>query len=318
MLYIVSFFAAVIPILLYLLIVYKIDKYDPEPIGLYMKNFFWGALGAIFLALIGSGTVSFLLTPFINPYALDSLQTFIIAPFVEEFTKGLFLFGTVLNRKFDNTTDGLVYGASIGLGFGMTENFLYFISYANLPETWIYVVIIRTLFTAVMHAVSTGTFGAFLGYAKFAGLTRKFSFPIIGYFLAVAIHSAWNITVSFEETTLIGFLFLFVSILIFIAIFLQSVRSESVLIKNELYEEYVNGLIPFEHLAILSSTLRNQIGWVEERIRKEYIRAATNLAFRKAQERNSTGYNKLFYHSEVFHNRNKLAELLNKPLFTDE
>lgn len=308
----VSLLAAVIPIGLYAFFLWKFDKYDPEPIGLYLKNFFWGAFGAVILAIIGTESVGFIVSFFIHdPIAFDQFQTIISAPFVEEFTKGVFLFGTVLSRKFDNTTDGIVYGGAIGFGFGMTENFLYFISYTESLESWIFLVIIRTLFTAVMHCVSTATFGAFLGYAKFSPPIKKFTMPFIGFFVAVFIHSAWNFSVSFESTTLIGGIFLVFTIGLFIAIFRMSVSNESKMIYKELSEESDLGLIPFQHLHILNSELRNKLGWIDESIRKEYVKSAITLAFRKMQERNSTGFNRLFYQSEIFHFRNKIRDILN-------
>jgi len=52
----------------------------------------------------------------------------LVAPLVEETTKGIYLFKTAKGFEIDNITDGLVYGGAIGLGFGMTENFFYFLS----------------------------------------------------------------------------------------------------------------------------------------------------------------------------------------------
>ena len=52
----------------------------------------------------------------------------LVAPLVEEPCKALFLAYVIWNRHFDNMTDGFVYGAAAGLGFGMTENLLYFVS----------------------------------------------------------------------------------------------------------------------------------------------------------------------------------------------
>lgn len=316
MIIITSLFAAVIPILIYLFLLWKYDKYDPEPLGLYLKNFVWGAAGAIFLAIIGTQIVTSVFQIFLSdPGKIDFLQTVAFAPFVEEMTKGIFLFGTVMSRKFDNMTDGIVYGGAIGLGFGMTENFLYFTTYGESLTGWLFLVIVRTLFTAVMHCVATGTFGAFLGYAKFAPPLKKFTFPVIGFLVAVFIHFAWNFSVSFEGTSLIGILFLIITISIFIATFYLSISNESKMIFRELSEESDKGLIPKEHLHILDSSNREQIGWIDERIRKNYITLATTLAFRKMQERNSSGFNKLFYQSEIVVHRNKIAELLGKTEF---
>ena len=130
MLIIFSVFAAIIPMSIYLVLIWKFDRYDREPFKLVLINYFWGAFGAIVLAVIGS----FILTAIASFFIKDDIQlsrfgAIVVAPIIEEITKGLFLLITLSSKKFDNITDGIVYGGAIGLGFGMTENFLYFVSY---------------------------------------------------------------------------------------------------------------------------------------------------------------------------------------------
>jgi c-di-AMP phosphodiesterase-like protein len=163
-----------------------------------------------------------------------------------------------------------------------------------------------------MHCVTTGTFGAFLGYAKFKKGVRKLLFALSGLFIAIIIHSAWNSFVSFESTAWIGLLFMAITILIFILVFTLSVTSEKRIIFSELIEEAQTGLIPSGHLGILNTSERNNVGWVDESIRKIYISSAIRLAFRKMQLRNSLGINKDFYETEVDKLRNKIAVLLEK------
>ena len=129
MLIIFSALAAIIPMSIYLVLIWKFDRYDREPFKLVFTNYLWGALGAIVLALIGS----FIFTTVASFFIRDDLQlsrfgAVVVAPIVEEITKGLFLLITITNKKFDNITDGIVYGGAIGFGFGMTENFLYFVT----------------------------------------------------------------------------------------------------------------------------------------------------------------------------------------------
>jgi RsiW-degrading membrane proteinase PrsW (M82 family) len=295
-----SALAAIVPMAAYLVFIWWFDRYDREPFKLVLQNYLWGAIGAIIFAVLGSMIFSTILSEFVsNKNELNYLGTIAIAPVVEEITKGIFLLITVTNKKFDNITDGIVYGGAIGLGFGMTENFLYFISYGTTISNWITIVIIRTLFSAVMHCVSTATFGAFLGLAKFKGTPSRIFLPITGLIIAIIIHFSWNFTVSYQSTAILGFLFLGVTIIIFIAIFSASVMNEKKMIIDELLPEIALGIIPNEHLIILCSPIRNRPGWVDENIRKPYIKAATTLAFRKKQLKSSKGHSKEFYESEV-------------------
>lgn len=311
MLILTSILAAVIPMVLYLILIWRFDIYEREPFNLVLKSYLWGAVGAICLAMLFSLFLSTGLSFFIiSKRMLNRIDTFYIAPFVEEITKGLFLLLLVYNKKFDNVTDGLVYGGAIGLGFGMTENLLYFLSYGKTFPELFSLIIVRTFFSAVMHCVSTGTLGAFLGYAKFNKTAHKIALPIIGLMIAMFIHFSWNFSVSYKSTAGLGFLFMFLTILIFIGVYWISILKEKKIIYDELLPESENGLIPPEHLVILNSLKRNKPGWVDERIRKVYIKEATTLAFRKKQQKNSRGYRKVSYEKDVDLYRNSIKDLL--------
>ena len=314
MLIIFSAFAAIIPMLLYLVLIWKFDRYDREPFKHVFVNFLWGALGAIIFAVIGSLILTGIASVFIKDESqLTNFGSVVVAPIVEEITKGFFLLITISNKKFDNITDGIVYGGAIGLGFGMTENFLYFVTYGGLISSWIMLVIVRTMFSAVMHCVSTATLGAFLGLAKFKSTAIKIFYSFVGLIIAMTIHSIWNFSLSFKTIAPIGFLFIFISIIIFISTFVISLKSERKIIFNELKEEIKNGLIPESHLVILSSSQRERKGWLDERIRKDYIKAATTLAFRKVQLKNSSGLSKQYYERDIENYRMFIGSLLSGP-----
>ena len=306
-----SALAAIIPMVSYLIFIWKFDRYDREPFKLVLQNYMWGSVGAIIFALLGSLIISEILAQFISgEEELDYLGSIITAPIVEEITKGIFLFITVKNKKFDNITDGIVYGGAIGLGFGMTENFLYFISFGVDISNWISIVLVRTLFSAVMHCVTTATFGAFLGYAKLKGSSNKNIIPLTGLIIAILIHFAWNFSVSLKSTALPGFLFMAVTIVIFIAMFSAAVFSERKIIFNELLSEVNSGTIPSTHLEHLCSPNRNSKGWIDENIRKTYLRASTTLAFKKNRLKNSQGDSKKFFEDEVSNYREFIKSLL--------
>jgi RsiW-degrading membrane proteinase PrsW (M82 family) len=282
MLIIFSVLAAIIPMLVYLFLIWRFDKYDREPVTLVLLNYFWGAFGAILLTLIFGSLVHLLISSFeIQRTTVDFLGSVISAPVIEEITKGFFLLIMIKNRNFDNITDGVVYGGAIGLGFGMTENLMYFIANSSSAGTWLFIVMVRTLFSAVMHCVATGTLGVFLAYAKYKKMNQKIIFGLLGLIIAMLIHAAWNTFVSLESTTWIGVVFMISAIFVFILVFILSVSAEKKIIYAELFEETQNGLIPLEHLDVINSSQRNKPGWVDEGIRKLYIASAITLAFKK-------------------------------------
>ncbi len=306
-----SALAAIIPMSIYLILIWKFDRYDREPFKLVLSNYLWGALGAVVLALIGSIIFTTIASFFIRDgIQLSRFGAVVVAPIVEEITKGLFLMITITNKKFDNITDGIVYGGAIGLGFGMTENFLYFVTYGDSVSNWIVLVIVRSLFSAVMHCVSTATLGAFLGSAKFKSSGKKVFYTFTGLIIAILIHSIWNFSVGYKNIAPIGFLFILGAVIIFISAFTLSLNRERKIIFNELKEESESGIIPESHLVILSSPQREKKGWLDERNRKAYIKAATTLAFRKMQLKNSNGASKAYYEMDVDNYREFIKNLL--------
>ena len=313
-----SLLAALIPMLTYLFLLWRMDKYEPEPIKVVLKHFLWGAFGAIFFAIIAGEFMAFNLRILGSQFSeIPIFQAIIIAPFVEELTKGLYLIRTSKRRVFDNMTDGMVYGGAIGLGFGMTENFMYFIAYGDTVSSLVGLVIIRSGFSAVMHCIATATVGAFIGFAKFSIKKHKLLLYPIGFLIAMLLHFAWNLSVSFQSTYFWGLLFMLMIIVSFLMVFQYSIRQEEKILAKELADE---GL-PGEHVKILSSKLRSVKGWVDETVRIKYIAAATKLAFRKVEERNANPDKRSLYQNEVELYRSeliKITEFLNKSIESED
>lgn len=278
-----SLLAAIIPMVLYLIILWRMDKYEKEPIKLVIKHFFWGAFGAVFLGILGSLLLTYPINSIIYDVKVQGLlAAIIVAPFVEEITKGIYLFKTVKDKNFDNITDGIIYGGAIGLGFGMTENFLYFVAFGTDIESWVSIVLIRSIFSSVMHCISTAIFGAFLSLAKFRGKRFKKLIILSGLFFSMVLHSFWNTSVSFPTSYFWGLLVMFFIIISFVLILKLFVNQELKVIRIGLADEGLSS----NYINILSSNKRFSPGWIEEDIRKELIYIATKLAFRKNQLKN--------------------------------
>jgi RsiW-degrading membrane proteinase PrsW (M82 family) len=308
-----SFFAAIVPMTFYLIVIWLMDKYEKEPMQFVAIHFIWGAIGAVILGISGNFILIFLTGFLGNASNFGKLvETAVFAPFSEELSKGLFLLYSINSKQFDNITDGLVYGAAIGLGFGMTENFIYYVAFGTNLESWLYIVVVRTFFSGLMHCIATGIFGAFLGKAKYSTGLIKYILPFAGLALAMFIHFMWNISVSFEDTYFYGFLFMTVLILLFILAFKFSLAQEQKIIESELLEESSFGLIPKSHVIILSSNLRFRKGWIAENIRKSYSGIAVRLAFRKNQFRNCSSNLKGSISLDIEKNREAIRYLLSK------
>ena len=287
---------ATLPMLGFLGVVWWADRYEREPVWLLMLTFAWGAIGAIATALDGSAAVMGPVGALAPPvWVSDAVGAVLVAPLVEEPAKALVLLFIAMSRHFDNATDGFVYGAAAGLGFGMTENFLYFAVTATTGDVgmWAGTVVIRTLYSAVMHATATAVVGAALGLAKFRGLPWMMVALVGGLTVAMGIHMAWNGLLTLDGIARAGGLLAVSNFLIFplevLAIFLvfeATLWHESAVIKRELGEEADAGHIPAEHAKVLSSYWRRlRATWTDPRFSRGYVHAATTLALRKHQHR---------------------------------
>jgi RsiW-degrading membrane proteinase PrsW (M82 family) len=303
---IASLVFAIVPILLYVFALREMDRYDREPVGMLAWNFLWGAAAALALGLLAGP----LLARAIGEDAWT--QSVVAAPLLEETCKGAFLFWTVRSRHFDNITDGIVYGMAIGLGFAMTENFLYFAS-ALRTEEWVARVIVRTLYTAVMHALATGVFGAFVGITKFNLPRLRWPARATGWLLAMLLHAAFNAFSHAGEGDATTYLVV-VALALLLGVVQCTLFFENRLIRRELTEEAEAGLLNAVHIDyIASSSRRKMMGWLPPTVdRREYCQLATRLAFRKSQLRRCAPDARPSYEEEIARLREGIGALLHR------
>jgi RsiW-degrading membrane proteinase PrsW (M82 family) len=318
-----SMVCSVVPMVVFLAIVWWLDRYHREPIWLLVLTFLWGALGGVLFGIVGSLT---LLTPLaaapLSPEMSDAMGTVVVAPLAEEPAKALFLLVVLWNRQFDQMTDGFVYGAAAGLGFGMTENLMYFssVAIAGDPATWVQTVIIRTLYSAVMHASATSIVGASLGFVRFRGWFALVIGGFVGLLLAMGMHALWNGLITLDalqgaDGTLqaANMLIFPLEVLTLFVVFQVCLLDQSRAIRHELTEEAAAGLVPRDHPAILASWLRRrQRDWLPKGVdHHRYVSAATTLALRKRQLKQA-GLQNEYYRDEVFRLRRRVKLLLDR------
>lgn len=199
--FLISAVAAIVPTLIYVIMFYLADRYEREPLWLLGAAFLWGAVPAILVSVLGEMFLGarFVRAPGTAPAAL--LEGSFIVPIVEEVVKGSALFAIYwwVYDEFDNVLDGLIYGAMIGFGFAMTENFLYFFGavgqggYASLTT----IVFLRAVLFGLNHAFYTGLTGIGLGLARLDPRpVARWLYPILGLLAAIAAHSLHNFGIT--------------------------------------------------------------------------------------------------------------------------
>lgn len=312
-------------IFLYLLFIWWLDRYEREPFWLVMLTFVWGGIGGTVLGCILSLTMSVPLGLTLPAVYSDLLVSVVVAPLAEEFTKGLIFAALVLTPHLDNETDGLIYGAAAGLGFAAVENLLYFVATApEGAEVFFATVVVRTLFTSLMHAISTALLGYTIGYVRHRELAPwLWTLPFVGFGLAVANHGLWNLLAHLSGSHLLseematgtlglGMLFVFLMSVALFVITQLSLMREQKLIGEYLDDEAQRGTLPKRHAEIIPSwRTRRRKHWLPPQVsHKEYVEAATLLAFRRYQTDTAAERYRHRYAEQVEEYRQKVRNLL--------
>lgn len=246
--FILSVIAAVVPALIYVALIYSVDRYEKEPKGLLIATFLWGAIPSIILAILLSLLFSI---PF---YAFDeglgdSISAIGIAPVVEESVKGLALLGILFwwRHELDSPLDGIIYGAMVGMGFAMVENVFYFLGVYDEGgmSAWGTNIVLRALIFGLNHSLYTSMTGLGIAVARLSrsGFVRFFA-PIGGWSLAVLIHAIHNLS-ALEAETLCFLLILndFGGILLTLGIITWALWQEGKWIRTYLVEEVAQGVL---------------------------------------------------------------------------
>ncbi len=298
-------------------LVWWIDRYDREPWPLLLSVFLWGMIAAPGLVLAAGGLIGGI-GAWIGSGFLTAV---VVAPLIEELAKGLgILLIVVFSQHFDNPTDGLVYGTSVGLGFAVTENLLYGLwTEPTLGQGQaLSLVLGRTLFTAGVHALASSAVGAGLGFGRTSGRRLwAVGWALLGLVVAVALHGGWNaavVNLPSEAGWVFPAMILGPLYLVFVLSFSLMLWGEHRILVRQLSEEVELGVLP-EWAASVIPYYRRRIRsdwWVSRRERIVISRLLTRLAFRKhtlAARGDSANIEGL----EVVRLRARIQDILRKP-----
>jgi RsiW-degrading membrane proteinase PrsW (M82 family) len=293
--------AAVLPVPVYVTLVLWLDRYEPEPLWMLAAAFFWGALVAVFFAIVINSLGVAFVSSLADEASAESYGMVVSAPLVEEGAKALVLFLIFFWRRdeFDGVTDGVVYAAMVGLGFAMTENVKYY-GVAVAEHNAVGVFIVRGLFSPFAHPLFTAMTGVGLGLAaQSAGRVVKVLAPLAGFCMAVALHAGWNasarLTAVYESGAYVLLTYFFVMMPTFFGMLLViflSLRREGRVLREQLRADVLRGLIPEDEYLCLCSvrgrasasyTALVRGGFTHWRARKRLNRAASELAFHRSR-----------------------------------
>lgn len=346
---------AVVQTIAFILLIRLLDPYEREPLSLLALMTLWGAVGATSLSAAGNVALRNWLPPDLAIVFGQALY----APVVEELAKGIALVAFVVLSlwaggrfgmpRFEGVTDGIVYGAAIGLGFAFTEDVLYLLigaSQQGLEQGFVAYLSRRDFFGVGMlhHAIYTATFGVGLGLATWMrGSRARLLLPVAGLGSSMFLHAFNNGWVQFTLARKYGFdrtlayleggagrfrdqmqttavdavrvvqAFDYVLVALFFFMAYLWLRYQRRVIRAELEEEAVSGLISRTELELLPRywlrtwwywQLIKSGQWERWRILKRIHNELVDLAFMKRRHRR-TGVG-----SEDIERRRKLIDKL--------
>lgn len=248
------------------LLVNFIDRFEREPWFLLLAAFLWGAVIAPPVALIIEASIH--LDPGVTEEAVKGL--------------GLLLLFFVLRDEFDNVTDGIVYGALIGAGFAMVENFQYFAKFFNILPS---LIVGRIILTWLGHSTYTACFGVALGYARHTRVRwRQIGIPLLGYLFAAGLHS------FFDFNPLLGLLPNFLAQMVILYMLIKALAHEKAVIREFLAPEVSSGVVRVDEYVLLQNSFQRtrqerRVLWrsgIRQWLRvKALYQTEIGLAFRK-------------------------------------
>lgn len=195
--------AAIAPGVSLLTYLYLRDKYDAEPIHMIVRMFLLGVLVVVPIMVIQRG---------LEIWLGDDLlvMTFIQSAGVEEFLKWFVLYHVIYNHtEFDEPYDGILYAASISLGFATMENVLYALYATSSFGT----LLLRALLPVSGHALFGVMMGYYLGKAKFSPKIKSRWFLFVSLLLPLLLHGVYDWILLALEQVWIWFIIPFMVLL---------------------------------------------------------------------------------------------------------
>ena len=296
----IGLIAATLPVPVYVGLALWIDRYESEPLWMLATAFFWGALVAVFLALLFNTASSEVVAVLTESKATgEAFGAVISAPLVEESAKAIILliFFFAKRDEFDGVVDGIVYAAMVGLGFAMTENIQYYgrAAFSEGPGlTGVF--ILRGTVAPFSHPLFTSFTGIGLGLARQSRNTFvKLILPVLGFAMAIALHAIWNGSIVLFGG--VGFVIAYLGIMvptfaIILIVIGFALRREGQIVREYLVKDVQGGIFtPDEYNRL--GTIRGRMGanfnaltrgglghW---RASRQFHQTASELAFHRSR-----------------------------------
>ena len=193
------FLLSMLPVVALLLYVYECDSYKPEPWSVIVRGLFYGAASVlltwVFLCLIEMLGLDFDEQPTVMGQFIGS---FVSAAIPEELSKLIMLL--LLMRKnpyFDEHIDGIVYAASVGLGFAAVEN----LAYVAMDDDWVSTALMRAVTAVPGHFLDAVAMGYFYSLYRFDVDGKKTRWMWLMILVPILFHGIYDALLFVSDVT---------------------------------------------------------------------------------------------------------------------
>ena len=191
---------AILPVPLVMAAVLYLDRLEPEPPMLLAITFGAGAAMAALIGFVGHALGSTLITtPELGPktgqVATTTLGAAFVGALIAESLKGAVLVGLLRYQRaeIDGVSDGVVYGATTGLGWALVANLF---AYVQAERSGLVALMSaffqRALLTPLWDPLFTSMIGIGVAYAAMQPWRRGRWAVLGGWVAAVLLHTLWD------------------------------------------------------------------------------------------------------------------------------
>ena len=179
--------AAIAPGLALLSYFYLRNQMETEPRKTLLQAFFFGTLITFPIMFIQYVVKEEQAIP--NPFLTDVF----FSSGLEEFFKWLVIFTLIYRHiEFDDPYDGILYGASVSLGFATVENVLFLLTFG------IDTAFVRAILPVSSHALFGVVMGYYYGKSKFAQNDKQMEYLVLSLVAPLFLHIVYNSILKFE------------------------------------------------------------------------------------------------------------------------
>lgn len=202
--------AALLPAIILLVRVYRLDQIEKEPPRVLLKLLAFGALSGLIAAVAEEALTRVLDLCFrYRSVVYIAIENFVIVAGVEETCKRFpvrkYLWS---DPAFNYRFDAVVYCVFSALGFAALENVFYVAQYGFGTA------LVRALLSVPGHCFFAVYMGVYLGEAKRAercgNLVRRETFLRYSLLVPMLLHGFWDFCLSFESTIMTILFYVFV------------------------------------------------------------------------------------------------------------